>query len=69
VLVALNGSSTERESTPEAPPLTGSPDQIASVLRELFEAGADEAILVVDPITERSIRELGEVVALAARRP
>jgi hypothetical protein len=39
------------------------------VLRELFEAGADEAILVVDPITERSIRELGEVVALAARRP
>ena len=68
VLVAMNGSSGERESTPEAPPLTGSPDQIASVLRELFEAGADELILVVDPITERSIRELGEVVALAARR-
>ena len=28
------------------------------------DAGADELILVADPITERSIRELGEVVAL-----
>jgi probable F420-dependent oxidoreductase len=64
VLVAMDGSSGERESTPEAPPLTGSPDQIASVLRELFEAGADELILVVDPITEHSIRELGEVIGL-----
>ncbi|MEA2294842.1 MAG: hypothetical protein QOE86_2481, partial [Solirubrobacteraceae bacterium] len=32
-------------------------------LRELADAGADEAILVVDPITERSIRELGAAVA------
>ena len=38
-------------------------------LRELADAGADEAILVADPITERSIRELAEVVALAAARP
>jgi hypothetical protein len=27
------------------------------------EAGADEAILVVSPITERSIRRLGEAIA------
>jgi alkanesulfonate monooxygenase SsuD/methylene tetrahydromethanopterin reductase-like flavin-dependent oxidoreductase (luciferase family) len=47
----------------EGPPLEGTPDQVAARLRELGEAGADEAILVVEPITERSIRALGEVVA------
>jgi alkanesulfonate monooxygenase SsuD/methylene tetrahydromethanopterin reductase-like flavin-dependent oxidoreductase (luciferase family) len=63
ILIALDGSS-ERPSTPSAPPVTGSADRIASVLRELRDAGADETILVVDPITEGSIRELGEVVGL-----
>jgi hypothetical protein len=33
-------------------------------LRELAEAGADEAIIVVSPITERWVRELGEVLAV-----
>jgi len=33
-------------------------------VRELDEPGADEAILVVDPIDERSIRALGEVAVL-----
>jgi alkanesulfonate monooxygenase SsuD/methylene tetrahydromethanopterin reductase-like flavin-dependent oxidoreductase (luciferase family) len=64
VLVALDGSGGERPLTPDAPPLEGSPDQIAAALSELGEAGADEAILVVDPISERSIRELGDVAAL-----
>ena len=32
-------------------------------LGELAEAGADEAILVVDPITERSVRHLGALLA------
>jgi alkanesulfonate monooxygenase SsuD/methylene tetrahydromethanopterin reductase-like flavin-dependent oxidoreductase (luciferase family) len=64
VLVALAGSSGERAFTDTAPPLTGSPDAIAAALRELGDAGADEAILVVDPITEASVRELGEVAAL-----
>jgi probable F420-dependent oxidoreductase len=59
LLVAPSGSTGERDS--DAPPVTGSADQIAAVLRELHDAGADEAILVVDPITERSIRELAEV--------
>jgi alkanesulfonate monooxygenase SsuD/methylene tetrahydromethanopterin reductase-like flavin-dependent oxidoreductase (luciferase family) len=45
------------------PPLAGSPGEIASALRDLADAGADEAILVADPITEESIRTLG--VALA----
>jgi len=61
VLIALDESS-ERPSTPDAPPVTGSADRIASVLCELRDAGADETVLVVDPITEGSIRELGEVV-------
>jgi probable F420-dependent oxidoreductase len=64
VLVALDGSRGERSFTDNAPPLTGSPDRIATALRELGEAGADEAILVVDPITEDSVRELGDVVGL-----
>jgi alkanesulfonate monooxygenase SsuD/methylene tetrahydromethanopterin reductase-like flavin-dependent oxidoreductase (luciferase family) len=65
LLVAIGGSIDERASTPHAPPpVTGSPEQIASTLRKLHEAGADEIILVVDPITEATIRELGEVVGL-----
>jgi probable F420-dependent oxidoreductase len=65
VLVAPDGASVVRPSTPDAPPpFTGSAAQIASGLRELHEAGADEIILVVDPITEDSIRRLGEVVGL-----
>jgi probable F420-dependent oxidoreductase len=64
VLVGLGGSSGERASTPDGPPpVAGAPEQIASALREMREAGADEIILVVDPITEGTIRELGEVVA------
>jgi hypothetical protein len=32
-------------------------------VREFGEAGADEVILVVDPINERSVRVLADVVA------
>jgi probable F420-dependent oxidoreductase len=63
VLIALDGGG-ERPATPAAPPVTGPPRRIAAHLRELAEAGADEAILVVDPITERSVRALAEAVAL-----
>jgi probable F420-dependent oxidoreductase len=64
VLVAVDGSSGERASTPDAPrPVTGSADRMSSALRELHEAGADEIILVVDPITEEAIRRLGDAVA------
>jgi probable F420-dependent oxidoreductase len=64
VLVVLDRASGERPVTRESPPLEGPPERIAARLRELGEAGADEAILVVSPITERSIRALAEVVAL-----
>jgi alkanesulfonate monooxygenase SsuD/methylene tetrahydromethanopterin reductase-like flavin-dependent oxidoreductase (luciferase family) len=43
-------------------PLRGSPDVMAAGLREIAAAGADELILVLDPITEGSIRALGPIV-------
>jgi alkanesulfonate monooxygenase SsuD/methylene tetrahydromethanopterin reductase-like flavin-dependent oxidoreductase (luciferase family) len=61
--VVLDRSAGERPITPEAPPIDGPPDAIAARLRELGEAGADEIVLVVNPITERSIRALGAVLA------
>ena len=36
--------------------------RFADALRELGEAGADEVIVVASPITERSIRALGEAL-------
>jgi alkanesulfonate monooxygenase SsuD/methylene tetrahydromethanopterin reductase-like flavin-dependent oxidoreductase (luciferase family) len=62
VLVAPEGE--ERPDRWEAPPLTGTTDRIVSGLRDFADAGADEAILVLSPITERSIRDLGRALAL-----
>jgi probable F420-dependent oxidoreductase len=62
-LVVLERAAGERPVPPDAPPLEGTPEQIAARLRELADAGADEVILVVSPITERSIRLLGEAIA------
>jgi probable F420-dependent oxidoreductase len=62
VLVVMGDSAGERPRERGVPPMDGSASLIAAGLRELAQAGADEAILVVDPITERSIRALGEVV-------
>jgi alkanesulfonate monooxygenase SsuD/methylene tetrahydromethanopterin reductase-like flavin-dependent oxidoreductase (luciferase family) len=56
-----------RPVSDEHPPITGTPEAIADRLRELAEAGADEAILVVQPITEASIRSLGAVLAALDR--
>jgi probable F420-dependent oxidoreductase len=64
--VVLDRAADEREITTEAPPIEGSVGQIAARIRELSDAGADEVILVVSPITERSIRTLAEAV-IAAR--
>jgi probable F420-dependent oxidoreductase len=63
VLVQLGPYPAERPQLPHAPALTGAPDRIASVLREFAAAGADELILIADPITERSVRTLAEVAA------
>ena len=54
------GDAGERREEEGVTPLT--PDTLGAGLRAIAEAGADELILVLDPITEASIRSLGEVV-------
>jgi probable F420-dependent oxidoreductase len=63
VLVVLDHAAGERPIPDGMAPVEGSPDEIAARLRGLAEAGADEAILVVSPIDERSIRALGKALA------
>ncbi|MEA2275491.1 MAG: hypothetical protein QOC78_451 [Solirubrobacteraceae bacterium] len=67
VLVVLDRDGAERPLTPEAPPVEGGTEAIAATLRDFARAGADEAILVVSPCTEGSIRRLGETLALLDR--
>lgn len=65
--VLVSPDADERPDRWDAPPLTGTMERIETGLRKLAEAGADEAILIVTPITERSIRTLGEALALLDR--
>lgn len=62
VLVVLDAATTERPVPDGVQPLTGTTTEIADGLRRLADAGADEAILVVDPITRESVESLGDVV-------
>jgi probable F420-dependent oxidoreductase len=58
VLVVLDAGAGERRVPDGVTPVAG----VAGLeprLRELADAGADEAILVCDPITERTIHEVG----------
>jgi probable F420-dependent oxidoreductase len=64
VRVVLDRTAGERPLDDGIPPLEGSMGTIAAGLREMGAAGADETILVVTPITEGSIRRLGEAIAL-----
>jgi probable F420-dependent oxidoreductase len=64
VLIQLDPHAGERPIDPDVTPLRGSATEIASGLREMAGAGADEVILVCDPITEGSVRELGPVVSI-----
>ena len=59
VLVVLDPAAGERPIPDGVNAVEG---EIAAHLRELADAGADEAILVVSPINERSIRALGEAL-------
>jgi probable F420-dependent oxidoreductase len=63
-LVVLDPAAEERTVEDGVVPLVGSMERIAGGLRDLAEAGADEAILVVSPITEASIRDLQEALIL-----
>jgi alkanesulfonate monooxygenase SsuD/methylene tetrahydromethanopterin reductase-like flavin-dependent oxidoreductase (luciferase family) len=61
VFVAVNGGAGERPH--DVPPVD--PEGLAEHLSALADAGADEAILVVDPITERSVRLLADALRLS----
>ena len=56
VLVSVDPSAVERPVDPAYPPVAL--DSLDDHLRRMSEAGADEAILVLTPITETSIRAL-----------
>ena len=64
VLVVLDRAAGERPFDPGIRPLEGPAENLVAGLRDFAAAGADEVILVVSPITERSIRVLGESLAL-----
>ena len=62
VLVQLEADAVKRPHDQGVAPVEGDAEHIAGVLRDLDAAGADEAILVLRPITEASIRSLGDVL-------
>ena len=64
VYVEVDVAPDERAFEEDAPPLSGGVTGIASGLRAFADAGADEAILVLNVVTERSIAELGPVLEL-----
>jgi alkanesulfonate monooxygenase SsuD/methylene tetrahydromethanopterin reductase-like flavin-dependent oxidoreductase (luciferase family) len=64
MLVVTDPEANERPRRDDAPPVEGSPDRIAAAILELGEAGADEVICVMDPITETAIRRFAEVAAI-----
>ena len=64
VLVTV-GAGGERALDPASPPVDAS--LLSEHLSELDAAGADEAILVLDPINERSLVTVAEEVALNPR--
>ena len=60
VLVAVNGGAGERPFEEDAPPV--GPSALKEHLEGLAEAGADEAILVLDPISEHSVAAVAEAL-------
>jgi alkanesulfonate monooxygenase SsuD/methylene tetrahydromethanopterin reductase-like flavin-dependent oxidoreductase (luciferase family) len=63
VFVTFEDGTRDRPHTHDVPALGGSPATIAHRLGDFAAAGLEEAILVVSPITERTIRDLGETIA------
>ena len=61
VLVSVGGGAGERPSEPESPPIDAW--RLREHLHALADAGADEAILVLDPIDERSVTTVAELLA------
>ncbi len=63
-LVALDGGAGERATPGDLRPVTGSMQDVAAHLRALADLGVAEVIIVADPITEASIRTLGDAVQM-----
>ncbi|MEY4666622.1 MAG: hypothetical protein RIQ87_402 [Chloroflexota bacterium] len=63
VLVRVEEGASERPLDEAHPPVAGSTAEIAARLREFADAGADEIIIVANPIAERAVRSLGDLVA------
>ncbi len=63
VLVAVGDGVGERSTPDGIEPIGGSMRQVSDQLSGLADLGVAEVIIVADPINERSVRELGEVVA------
>jgi alkanesulfonate monooxygenase SsuD/methylene tetrahydromethanopterin reductase-like flavin-dependent oxidoreductase (luciferase family) len=63
IYVTVDAGQVDRPHMGDMKLVTGSTDQIADHLRQFATAGLDEAILVLSPITEDSIRWLGGVIA------
>ena len=64
VLVTVDGGAGERPTDGGAPPVDAA--QLPAHLAALSAAGADEAILVLDPITAESVAAVGEILASEA---
>ena len=67
VLVRTDPSSTERPLGEELPPVEGSSDEIVRQLAAFAAAGADEIIVIANPINERSVREIGALLPALRR--
>lgn len=66
VLVAVDGGTSERALEEGSPPIESR--ELRTHLNELADVGADEAILVLDPINERSVAAVADALALAPHR-
>lgn len=62
MFLALAGGTNTRIYDKDFEPISGSMADVAAHISALADAGADEVIVVVDPITEDSIRSLGEAI-------
>jgi probable F420-dependent oxidoreductase len=65
VLVAMEGATNDRPYDKACPPVTGTLSEISDHIRAVAAAGADEVIVVANPITESSIRYLSQIVETA----
>ncbi len=66
VLVAVDGGQSERAVEEGSPPIESR--ELRNHLSELSDAGADEAILVLDPINEHSVVAVADALGLDPHR-